>query len=105
MALEISVRDEGDWRIIEASGEVDLNTSTELRKAVIGAVGEYAQTAVDLSRAEYMDSSGVATLVEGLKAASGEDRSFVLLRPSPPVLKVLQLARLDALFDIRDGTD
>ncbi len=105
MGLDISVRDEGDWRIIEARGEVDLNSSPELRKAVLGAVKGVGRVGVDLSGATYMDSSGVATLVEGLKSASENDQSFVLISPSNAVMRVLELARLDSLFDIRDSLE
>lgn len=105
MALSIDVRDEGGWRIIEARGEIDLNTSPQLREAVLEGVKEAGQVGVDLSGAEYMDSSGVATLVEGLKSAAEKDQPFVLMRPSSRVMKVLELARLDSFFDIRDSID
>lgn len=105
MGLDIEVRDEGDWRIIEARGEVDLNSSPELRKAVLSAVKDVGRVGVDLSGAAYMDSSGVATLVEGLKSASENDHSFVLVRPSNAVMRVLELARLDSFFDIRDSLE
>jgi anti-sigma B factor antagonist len=48
-----------------------------------------------------MDSSGVATLVEGLKACA-DKKKFILVNPSEPVMKVLKLARLDGLFRIQD---
>ena len=105
MGLDIEVRDEGGWRIILARGEIDLNSSPELRKAVLDAVGDAGKVGVDLSGAAYMDSSGVATLVEGLKAASEGNQAFVLLKPSNSVMKVLELARLDSFFDIRDSLE
>ena len=102
MGLEIEIRDEGEWRIIATRGEVDLSSSPELRKAVLEAVADAGSISVDLSGAAYMDSSGVATLVEGLKAASERNQAFVLLKPSKAVMKVLELSRLDSFFDIRD---
>ncbi len=105
MGLDIEVRDEGEWRIIVARGEIDLNSSPELRKAVLEAVENAGSVGVDLSGAAYMDSSGVATLVEGLKATSEGNQAFVLIKPSNPVMKVLELARLDSLFDIRDSVE
>ena len=105
MGLSIEVRDEGGWRIIDAKGEIDLETSPRLREAVLEGVKEKDHVGVDLSGAEYMDSSGVATLVEGLKSASESGQTFVLVRPSERVMKVLELARLDSLFDIRDSVD
>ena len=53
-----------------------------------------------LASVGYMDSSGVATLVEGLRAAKNSGKAFMLQMPSQSVMKVLQLARLDTIFTI-----
>lgn len=103
MALELS-QSHGDGKLmIRAKGEVDLYSSPDLRTMVTKAVAR-ADGAVylDLREVEYMDSSGVATLVEGLRAAMDRKLSFILIAPSQPVLKVLQLSRLDSVFTIRD---
>lgn len=103
MALELeSVVLDGN-AIIKTMGEVDLYSSPKLREALLKAIPS-AQTAVgvDLSQVAYMDSSGVATLVEGLKAAGKISKEFVLISPSSSVLKVLQLSRLDTVFTIRE---
>lgn len=102
MALELSVS-EGDGRAtVSAKGEVDLSSAPQLRDAILKAAKTVkGELAVDLSGVQYMDSSGVATLVEGLKASRDPGRTFVLLSPSPQVMKVLQLSRLDAVFTIR----
>lgn len=91
--------------IIVVEGEVDLYSSPELRKAVLKAVPKADNgLVIDLGGVSYMDSSGVATLVEGLRSAKQHDTSFVLGRPSSAVMKVLELARLDRVFDVRtDG--
>jgi anti-anti-sigma factor len=51
-----------------------------------------------------MDSSGVATLVEGFKRARELDKAFVLVGPSRAVTKVLELTRLDSVFEIREAS-
>ncbi len=86
---------------IAVSGEVDLYTSPDLRAALMKAVpAAAAGVEVDLSGVDYMDSSGVATLVEGFKSARENSKKFVLVTPSSSVMKVLELARLDAVFEI-----
>ncbi len=91
---------EGGCRIT-VSGEVDLSSSPALREAILKASPKGGGlVAIDLSGVSYMDSSGVATLVEGLKSTG--QGSFCLLAPSAAVMKVLQLSRLDSVFDIRD---
>lgn len=90
--------------VIAAAGEVDLSSSPQLREAILKSVPNAGGTlAVDLSGVSYMDSSGVATLVEGLKSIGAKKAAFCLLAPSGSVLKVLQLSRLDSVFDIRDA--
>jgi anti-sigma B factor antagonist len=101
--LKIDTQNQNSWHLVRVDGEVDLNSSPTLRKAILGGIDGNKKVGVDLAGASYMDSSGVATLVEGLKRASEKKKSFALIRPSSAVTKVLQLARLDALFDIRDN--
>ena len=47
-----------------------------------------------------MDSSGVASLVEGYQTARRQNLRFGLVAVAPPVLGVLRLARLDRVFPI-----
>lgn len=102
MALEIAVTDPDGDANIAVKGEVDLGSAPQLRDAILKAVKTAkAQVAVDLAGVGYMDSSGVATLVEGLKACREPGKAFVLLAPSQPVMKVLQLSRLDSVFTIK----
>lgn len=104
MALEISKEPGDQAYVIAVQGEVDLYSSPDLRKAIHEGQDHASGTlAVDLSGVAYMDSSGVATLVEGLRAMNKTKSEFVLLQPSNPVMKVLQLSRLDTVFEIRDA--
>lgn len=104
MALEITESEPDGNVLIAAKGEVDLGSAPKLRDAILKAVKKSKdQVAVDLSGVGYMDSSGVATLVEGLKACREPGKSFALVAPSGPVMKVLQLSRLDSVFTIKEN--
>jgi len=104
MALNLSESEKNGAWVIHAEGEVDLYSSPPLREAILrGMEAGHTVLAVDLAGVPYMDSSGVATLVEGLKAGGKAGKTFVLLAPSQSVMKVLQLSRLDTLFDIRES--
>jgi len=103
LKIEQTVRGEGTRIVVQ--GEVDLYTSPELRSALMKAVpAAEARVEVDLSGVEYMDSSGVATLVEGFKSARENSKAFVLFMPSASVMKVLELARLDSVFEIESAS-
>ncbi|NJR44052.1 STAS domain-containing protein [bacterium] len=88
-------RQESGFCVVSVAGEVDLSWSQSLRKAVLDALAAHPQVAVELSAVEYIDSSGIAALVEGFQHARGKKQRFGLLAVSKPVHSVLQLARLD----------
>lgn len=101
MTLDIGRAGSDDNPLITVAGEIDLYSSPELRSAILDAVASAAErVSVDLSGVPYMDSSGVATLVEGLKTARGRGVAFRLVDPSDSVMNVLGLARLDSLFEV-----
>lgn len=100
MSVNIETKTDGGTTVVALQGDVDLYSSPQLRAAIVDAMAGGA-VAVDLRAAAYMDSSGAATLVEGLKKANLAKTPFILLAPSAPVMKVLQLSRLDTLFEIR----
>lgn len=95
----------GVWGILNVHGEVDLSWSQQLRAAVLKALQQYDALAVRLAEVGYIDSSGIAALVEGFQQARSKQQPFLLLTPSPSVRAVLELARLDRVFQIRDNLD
>ncbi len=104
MAIDIEQNEENGNAVIKPTGEIDLYSSSDLRKVLLAAIPKgTGAVGIDLSAVPYMDSSGVATLVEGLKACGKAKRRFTLLRPSEAVMKVLQLSRLDSVFEITQG--
>lgn len=99
--MEIDTENNGADSVLRISGEVDLSSSPKLRETILDRLGA-GNLDVDLRAAEYIDSSGIATLVEGLKRSRNQGREFRLVAPSKAVLRVLRLARLDSLFTIVD---
>lgn len=97
-----SSRQEGGFNIVNVAGEVDLSWSAQVRRAVLDALGQSKKVLVDLSRVTYIDSSGIAALVEGYQTAKASDANFGLLTVSPAVRAVLELARLDQVFPMYD---
>jgi anti-sigma B factor antagonist len=98
---QCSTEQQGDWVVVRLGGEVDLSWSQQARKAVLDALAKSQKVAVHLAAVSYIDSSGIAALVEGFQNARGKGQSFVLTEVSDPVLAVLRLARLDKVFTIK----
>lgn len=105
MALNIELENVNDQTVISVAGDVDLYTSPDLRKAILKAIPKSAgRVAIDLSGVNYIDSSGVATLVEGMRSARQHDKVFLLVAPSAAVTQVLELAKLDSVFEVQPAS-
>jgi len=71
-----------------------------VRTALVVCVGRKHAVVVDMSAVSYIDSSGVASLVEAFQVARKRKSLFVLAQVSDAALRVLELARLDKVFTI-----
>ncbi|MGA9342113.1 MAG: STAS domain-containing protein [Rhodanobacteraceae bacterium] len=91
--------------VIRLSGEVDLSWSQKVREAVLDALEDNTTVAVDLAQVSYIDSSGIAALVEGFQQARTSGSRFALVSISDAVRAVLELARLDRVFPIVADVD
>jgi len=98
MAYEVC--EEDGCSVILLSGEIDLSNSPEVRRLVLDTLAQNRSSLVDLSAVTYIDSSGVASLVEGYQTAKNRGVRFALVNVSAPAMSVLQLAHLDKVFPI-----
>jgi anti-sigma B factor antagonist len=98
--MECSVKKEGAFSVIALEGEVDLHVSPKARKEILHQLKQHNNVLVDLSGVTYIDSSGVASLVEGYQVAKSSQLEFGLVRVSDAAMQVLHLARLDQVFPI-----
>lgn len=103
--MEYKTITEGSCSIITLTGDVDLETSPQAREQILQALKNNQHVLVDLSEVEYIDSSGIASLVEGYQDAKGRNLSIGLVNISDAARQVLQLARLDQVFPIFDNVD
>ena len=98
--MSYEVRKVENFSVIMLTGEVDLHCSPQARKVILECVDKNEYVLVDLSSVDYIDSSGVASLVEGYQKARKKDLSFGLVGVSDAAMSVLKLARLDQVFPI-----
>lgn len=100
--MSYQVRNDSGYAIVELTGDVDLSCSPEARSVILSCLKDTKHVLVDLSRVTYIDSSGVASLVEGYQTAKKKKLKFGLVGVSNAALNVLKLARLDKVFPIHD---
>ena len=95
-----AVTEHGETLVVALDGEVDLSRAPEVRALLLDCVGRGRDVLVDLSRVSYIDSSGIASLVEAFQEARKRGSRFALAAVSPAALRVFELARLDRVFVI-----
>ena len=98
--MKYNTRVDSDYTIVELDGEVDLSCSPDARKQILDCLNKAQNLLIDLSKVTYIDSSGVASLVEGYQTAKKKSLKFGLISVSNAAMNVLQLARLDKVFPI-----
>jgi len=102
MRLDVTV-ETSDTDVVQVAvqGTVNIHTSPQLRDALKPLfIDQNKEIHVQLSGVPFMDSSGIATLVEGLQWARQSGGAFVLHDLQATVRDVFSLAKLDSVFDI-----
>ena len=105
--MQISRRQLDKTTIFDVSGDIDLANSPTVRKALLKEIRDNRtpRVVMNLSNVRYIDSSGVASLVEGLKAARDVGSRFILFGLSTSAREVLQLSRLLRIFEVYDNEE
>jgi len=105
--LQIAARRIDKTTIFDVTGDIDLANSPEVRKALLKEIKETRtpRVVMNLLKVRYIDSSGVASLVEGLKAARDAGTRFILYGLSPAAREVLQLSRLLKIFEVYESEE
>ena len=103
--MEYKTTNDGNCVIITLTGEIDLQTSPKARELILKTLKNKQHVLVDMVAVEYIDSSGIASLVEGFQDAKGRELYFGLVNISAATRQVLALARLDKVFPIFDTVD
>ena len=105
--MQIAARHLDKITVFDISGDIDLSTSPELRKPLLRELRELRTPRVilNLKAVRYIDSSGVASLVEGLKASRDVGSRFILFGLNTTVREVLQLSKLVRIFEICENEE
>lgn len=91
----------GDVVVLSVDGEINFNSSPDFRKAFLKVLDSKAKKVViNLSNVAYVDSSGLATLVEALQKIKGGGGRLRLTNLSAKVKSLFEITKLEKLFEI-----
>jgi anti-sigma B factor antagonist len=105
--VQIATRAVEGGTILDITGDIDLAHSPAMRKALLLEIKEKKMRKVflNLKDVRYIDSSGIASLVEGLKASREMSSRLILYALNKTVREVMELSRLQKLFEIFETED
>jgi anti-sigma B factor antagonist len=83
------------------SGEIHVSTAPEFSRRLNAAIA-HGKTAVvlDLSATEFIDSTGLSVLLNGLRRVTRQHGHMAIACSNPTVLRLFEITRLDSTFDI-----
>jgi len=100
--MKTATREQTGSTIIDVTGDIDMRTSPGFRKTLLESLKNTPRLVVNLREVRYVDSSGIASLVEVFKEARNRNKRLVLFGLNATVHDVLQLTRLAKIFEIRE---
>ena len=98
--MNAATRSNKGTTIVDVVGHIDLGSSPAFRKTMLESLKHTDRLAVNLAAVKYIDSSGIASLLEVLKEARSARKRFLLFGLTVSVREVLQLTRLTGVFEI-----
>jgi anti-sigma B factor antagonist len=88
-------------RLITVSGEIHVTTAPDFSMRLNDAIAAGSRgVVIDLSEVEFIDSTGLSVLLNGLRRVTRAQGKLALVISNPTVLRLFEITRLDSTFDI-----
>ena len=99
--LRITEQRREDTVVLALEGELDLRTAPSLRMRLAEVLQRRdADVVLDLEGVTFIDSTGLAAMLNALRRLTRAGRCLMLACPDGPVLRILRLTRLDSTFSV-----
>lgn len=103
--LEATVRDTPAATIVRLDGELDIASVTELDSELARVEGDGSPLVIDLRGVTFLDSSGLRSILAADARARGRGGRLLLVKASPTVHRVFEIALLDERLEFVDAPD
>jgi anti-sigma B factor antagonist len=106
VGLDIVCERAGETVVLTLHGELDMQTVPQLRAELADALtASSGAVVVDLTDVVFIDSTGLAALLNALRRLTRARRRMLLVAGEGPVRRMLQLTRLDSTFALHDSPE
>jgi anti-sigma B factor antagonist len=90
--------------IVSFNGALNARSAEDAKQTFRDLVDQgVTQVIVDLQEVPFIDSSGLAALVSGLKTLGGESSNLKLAAPQSQARLLFELTMFDRVFEIHDS--
>ncbi len=104
--LQLETEPISDGMILRAAGDIDLSCAPALQQELARLQSDKPERLIiDLHGVPYMDSSGLATLVEAMQITRRRGGRLILCQLQEKVRSIFEIARLDTVFTIVESCD
>ena len=87
-------------RIVHLNGEIDMEVADKARQTILPLIEAGHEVHLNLSKVEYMDSSGISLLIESHQKALEKNTKVIIKEVSKSVLKVIMMAKLEQILNL-----
>lgn len=99
--MPVKIEQKNGMTICQVVGEVDINSSPDIKKTFDKLISKKEpKIIINFSKVTYVDSSGLATLVEILKNMRTYGGRLRLTNLSPKIKSLFEITKLEKLFEI-----
>lgn len=104
--MQINFEDKSGISVFTVSGDIDINSSPDMKKGFEKVFKDKKdKVVIDLKNVGYVDSSGLATIVEIFKNMRSYGGKLKLAGLSDKVIGLFEITKLDKLFDISGNVE
>lgn len=104
--MELKLNKTGKVQIIEIHGKFDIECTEEYEKLFNSQMDTKPNLfALDMNRLDYIDSSGIGSLIKSLNSIKNNKGILILFGLNSMILNVFKLAKLDLFFQIMSSND
>lgn len=101
--MQVNMEERNGIAVVRVNGDIDINTSPDIKKSFDQLIKDKKdKVIISFKDVDYVDSSGLATLVEILKKLRSYGGKLKLTNFSAKVLGLFEITKLNKLFDILD---
>lgn len=100
MGFSSEVDRSADRAVVHLTGEVDLETSPNLRQTLLDLAADVSTLEADCAGLEFMDSTGLSSLLSAHKAMQEKAGTFVITQAPAMLVKMIRIVGLDRVLNI-----